>query len=114
MVPEVVGSNPIGRPICALQGLSERDRILAMTAFWTAPDFDDHESVQLVRHRASGLTAILALHSTHLGPGAGELVEWKPVLDRDRREVDGGLQKRVARTHKLGEREPDDRDAVWR
>ena len=47
-----------------------------MTAFWTTPDFDDHESVQLVHHRASGLTAILALHSTHLGPGAGGTRFW--------------------------------------
>lgn len=47
-----------------------------MTAFWTAPDFDDHEMVQLVHDRASGLTAILALHSTHLGPGAGGTRFW--------------------------------------
>ncbi len=47
-----------------------------MTAFWTLPDYDEHESVQLVHHRASGLTAILALHSTHLGPGAGGTRFW--------------------------------------
>lgn len=47
-----------------------------MTAFWTEPDFDDHEMVQLVHDRASGLTAILALHSTHLGPGAGGTRFW--------------------------------------
>lgn len=47
-----------------------------MTAFWTAPDFDDHELVQLVHDRASGLTAILALHSTYLGPGAGGTRFW--------------------------------------
>ncbi|MEO6718449.1 MAG: Glu/Leu/Phe/Val dehydrogenase dimerization domain-containing protein [Novosphingobium sp.] len=47
-----------------------------MTAFWKTPDFDDHEMVQLVRDRASGLTAILALHSTHLGPGAGGTRFW--------------------------------------
>jgi len=47
-----------------------------MTAFWTEPDFDDHELVQLVRDRASGLTAIFALHSTHLGPGAGGTRFW--------------------------------------
>ena len=42
-----------------------------MPAIWEEPDFDDHELVQVVRDRASGLTAIIALHSTHLGPGAG-------------------------------------------
>lgn len=47
-----------------------------MTAFWTEPDFDDHELVELVHGRASGLTAILALHSTHLGPGAGGTRFW--------------------------------------
>ncbi len=47
-----------------------------MTAFWTEPDFDDHELVQVVRDRASGLTAIIAVHSTHLGPGAGGTRFW--------------------------------------
>lgn len=47
-----------------------------MAAFWTEPDFDDHEHVQVVRDRASGLTAIIALHSTHLGPGAGGTRYW--------------------------------------
>ncbi|HEY0960017.1 MAG TPA: Glu/Leu/Phe/Val dehydrogenase dimerization domain-containing protein [Novosphingobium sp.] len=47
-----------------------------MTAFWTEPDFDDHELVEFVHDRASGLTAIFALHSTHLGPGAGGTRFW--------------------------------------
>lgn len=47
-----------------------------MAAFWTEPDFDDHEHVQVVRDRTSGLTAIIALHSTHLGPGAGGTRYW--------------------------------------
>ncbi|MDC0886507.1 Glu/Leu/Phe/Val dehydrogenase dimerization domain-containing protein [Altererythrobacter sp.] len=47
-----------------------------MTAFWTEQDYDDHELVQLVRDRKSGLTAIIALHSTHLGPGAGGTRFW--------------------------------------
>ena len=47
-----------------------------MTAFWTEPDFDEHEHVQLVHDRKSGLTAIIALHSTHLGPGAGGTRFW--------------------------------------
>ncbi len=47
-----------------------------MTAFWTEADFDAHELVQLVHDRASGLTAIIALHSTHLGPGAGGTRFW--------------------------------------
>jgi leucine dehydrogenase len=47
-----------------------------MTAFWTQADYDDHELVEVVRDRSSGLTAIIALHSTHLGPGAGGTRFW--------------------------------------
>ncbi len=47
-----------------------------MTAFWAEPDFDAHELVQLVHHQASGLTAIIAVHSTHLGPAAGGTRFW--------------------------------------
>ena len=54
-----------------------------MTAFWTEPDFDDHELVQLVRDRKSGLTAIIALHSTHLGPAAGGTRFWHYADPKD-------------------------------
>lgn len=47
-----------------------------MTAFWTEPDYDDHELVELVRDPKSGLTAIIAVHSSHLGPGAGGTRFW--------------------------------------
>jgi leucine dehydrogenase len=47
----------------------------AVTA-WDLPDFDDHEGVHLFRDRASGLTAIIAVHSTALGPGAGGVRFW--------------------------------------
>lgn len=47
-----------------------------MTAFWQEPDFDEHELVQVLHDRASGLTAILALHSTYCGPGAGGTRFW--------------------------------------
>jgi len=47
-----------------------------MTPFWQEPDFHDHELVELVHDRASGLTAIIALHSTHLGPAAGGTRFW--------------------------------------
>lgn len=54
-----------------------------MTAFWTEPDYDDHELVQLVRDRDSGLTAIIAVHSTHLGPGAGGTRFWHYPSPKD-------------------------------
>ncbi len=47
-----------------------------MNAFWTQPDFDDHEVVHFVRDEKRGLTAIIALHSTHLGPAAGGTRFW--------------------------------------
>ena len=47
-----------------------------MTAFWTQADYDGHELVEVVHDQASGLTAIIALHSTHLGPGAGGTRFW--------------------------------------
>jgi leucine dehydrogenase len=47
-----------------------------MPAFWTEADYDEHELVQLVHDTRSGLTAIIALHSTHLGPGAGGTRFW--------------------------------------
>ena len=47
-----------------------------MTAPWTLPDFDDHEGVHLFRDAAAGLTAIIAIHSTHLGSAAGGTRVW--------------------------------------
>ncbi len=47
-----------------------------MTALWDLPDFDDHESVHLFTDAASGMRAIIALHSTHLGPAAGGTRFW--------------------------------------
>jgi len=47
-----------------------------MTAFWMEADFDDHELVHFVHRPEVGLTAIIALHSTHLGPGGGGTRFW--------------------------------------
>ena len=47
-----------------------------MTSIWDLADFDDHEAVHLVRDRASGLTAVIAIHSTALGPAAGGVRFW--------------------------------------
>jgi len=59
-----------------LLGSAVPDRGDDMTAFWAEPDFDAHELVQVVHDRASGLTAIIAVHSTHLGPAAGGTRFW--------------------------------------
>jgi leucine dehydrogenase len=47
-----------------------------MTAIWSLPDYDAHESVHFFDDPKSGLRAIIALHSTHLGPGAGGTRFW--------------------------------------
>src|ERR1700754_544914 len=47
-----------------------------MDSVWEYPDFDDHEGVHLFRDPASGLTAVIAVHSTHLGPAAGGVRFW--------------------------------------
>ncbi|MCE7797484.1 amino acid dehydrogenase [Sphingobium sufflavum] len=54
-----------------------------MTSPWSLPDFDDHEGVHLFHDRAAGLRAIIAIHSTHLGPGAGGVRFWRYARDED-------------------------------
>src|ERR687893_2057032 len=43
---------------------------------WDYPDFDDHEVVHFATDRQTGLRAIIAVHSTHLGPAAGGVRFW--------------------------------------
>lgn len=43
---------------------------------WGFPDFDAHEGVHLFTDPASGLHAIVAIHSTALGPAAGGVRFW--------------------------------------
>jgi len=47
-----------------------------MDSLWDLPDFDEHELVHFVTDRESGLKALIAVHSTHLGPGAGGCRFW--------------------------------------
>ncbi|GAA4777009.1 amino acid dehydrogenase [Stakelama sediminis] len=47
-----------------------------MLTDWGFPDFDDHEGVHLFTDPESGLQAVIALHSTHLGPAAGGVRFW--------------------------------------
>jgi leucine dehydrogenase len=47
-----------------------------MPAIWDLPDFDAHESVHVFEDRSSGLKALIAIHSTHLGPAAGGTRFW--------------------------------------
>lgn len=47
-----------------------------MTTGWGFPDFDDHEGVHLFTDPASGLRAVIAVHSTKLGPAGGGCRFW--------------------------------------
>ncbi|RJT22919.1 Glu/Leu/Phe/Val dehydrogenase [Chakrabartia godavariana] len=47
-----------------------------MTAPWMLPDYDDHEGVHIFRDAKAGLTAIIAIHSTHLGAAGGGTRFW--------------------------------------
>ncbi len=46
-----------------------------------APDFDAHEEVAFVADVATGLQAVIAVHSTHLGPAAGGCRWWSYADD---------------------------------
>lgn len=52
-----------------------------MSTPWDLSDFDAHENVQFVTDPASGLKAIIAVHSTHLGPAAGGARFWHYAED---------------------------------
>ncbi|KQM63666.1 amino acid dehydrogenase [Sphingomonas sp. Leaf17] len=47
-----------------------------MTAVWDLPDFDQHEGVHAFTDPESGLRAVIAVHSTKLGPAAGGARFW--------------------------------------
>ena len=54
-----------------------------MTTPWGFPDFDAHEALHFVTDARSGLRAIIAMHSTHLGPAAGGTRMWHYADDTD-------------------------------
>ena len=47
------------------------------------PEFDDHESLHFINDAASGLRAIIAVHSTVLGPAAGGSRRWSYANDAE-------------------------------
>ena len=54
-----------------------------MTTPWALPDFDAHEEIHFITDETSGLKAIIALHSTHLGPAGGGARFWHYAKDDD-------------------------------
>ncbi|TMM41936.1 Leu/Phe/Val dehydrogenase [Colwellia ponticola] len=52
-------------------------------ALFDLPDFDDHEQVIYCSDDASGLKAIIAIHSTKLGAAVGGCRMWDYVSDED-------------------------------
>ena len=56
---------------------------IPMNTPWGYPDFDAHEALHFVTDEASGLRAIIAMHSTHLGPAAGGTRFWHYADDAE-------------------------------
>lgn len=54
-----------------------------MTTPWGLPDFDAHEQIHFITDEKCGLKAIIAVHSTHLGPAAGGARFWHYARDDD-------------------------------
>ena len=54
-----------------------------MTTPWGLPDFDDHEAIHFITNDECGLRAIIAVHSTHLGPAAGGARFWHYAQDQE-------------------------------
>src|SRR6476646_5682150 len=54
-----------------------------MTTPWGLPDFDAHEAIHFFTDEKSGMAAIIAVHSTHLGPAAGGARFWHYAKDAD-------------------------------
>ncbi len=54
-----------------------------MTTPWGFADFDAHEELHFVTDERSGLRAIIAIHSTHLGPAAGGARFWHYADDAE-------------------------------
>jgi leucine dehydrogenase len=54
-----------------------------MTTPWGLPDFDDHEALHFITNDKCGLRAIIAVHSTHLGPAAGGCRFWHYAKDEE-------------------------------
>jgi leucine dehydrogenase len=54
-----------------------------MTTPWGLPDFDAHEEIHFVTDEKCGLKAIIAVHSTHLGPAAGGARFWHYARDAE-------------------------------
>ena len=54
-----------------------------MNTPWGYPDFDAHEALHFVTDEKSGLRAVIAMHSTHLGPAAGGTRLWHYADDAE-------------------------------
>jgi leucine dehydrogenase len=54
-----------------------------MTTPWGLADFDAHEDVHFFTDDKCGLKAIIAVHSTHLGPAAGGCRFWHYAKDEE-------------------------------
>ena len=54
-----------------------------MSTPWALPDFDAHEELHFIDDPKCGLKAIIAVHSTHLGPAGGGARFWHYTKDAE-------------------------------
>ena len=54
-----------------------------MTTPWGLPDFDAHQEIHFFGDEKCGLKAIIAVHSSHLGPAGGGVRFWHYANDDD-------------------------------
>ncbi len=54
-----------------------------MTTPWALLDFDEHEGIHFITNDECGLRAIIAVHSTRLGPAAGGCRFWHYAKDKE-------------------------------
>ena len=78
MVPRVGGSSPLDRPIFSQTELAHfNDDALGFNRLRRA------RSIHFITKDECGLRAIVAIHSTHLGPAAGGARFWHYAKDED-------------------------------
>src|SRR6266404_4128808 len=94
-VPVAVVAQLVRASVCGTEGRGfksprsphslhlQPDILREMTTPWGLPDFDEHEEIHFVTDEKSGLRAIIAVHSTHLGPAAGGVRFWHYAKDSE-------------------------------
>ena len=71
---------PLGPALCGMVSYINGEQVVAV---FNHPEFDNHEQVVFCSDESTGLKAIIAIHSTALGPATGGCRMWDYVADED-------------------------------